>query len=99
MPDGSLQWSSSSCPFMDCPNTRTTLYTRDKLFYKTGDYGQSTAEHLHMEIARVPKKSTRKWNESGIGLYNAIHMWNGMYVNDTTILYGGGFNWHTTKVE
>lgn len=95
MPDGSLQYGRVLVAHSWIAPTLGQHFTQGQLFYKTGNYGQSTAEHLHMEIARVPKKATRKWNESGIGLYNAIHMWNGMYVNDTTILYGGGFNWHT----
>ena len=51
-----------------------------------------------MEIASVNNKSLQYWNNGGIGLYNAIHMWNGLYVNDTVLLRGESYNWQTYNV-
>lgn len=65
-------------------------YNQGELFYKTGNYGMSAGEHLHMEIAIG---EGNYWNSSGIGLNNAIHMWNGLYVNDTVLLRPGDFEW------
>ena len=62
------------------------------------NYGQSFGEHLHMEIASVNNKSLQYWNNGGIGLYNAIHMWNGLYVNDTVLLRGESYKWQTYNV-
>ena len=47
-----------------------------------------------MEIASVTSPIERYWNSgTGIGLYKAIHMWNGMFVNDTALIEDGGYNW------
>ena len=67
----------------------TVLLLCQKL-YQTGNYGQSTGEHLHMEIAIA---DGNYWNPSGIGLNNAIHMWLGMYVDNTVLLRAGDFDW------
>lgn len=67
-----------------------THYNQGDLFYTTGNYGQSTAEHLHMEIAVAKGKY---WNPSGIGLNNAIHMWLGLYVDDTVLLRPKDYDW------
>lgn len=67
-----------------------THYSQGDLFYQTGNYGQSSGEHLHMEIAIA---DGNYWNPSGIGLNNAIHMWEGMYVDNTALLRTGDFNW------
>ena len=35
----------------------------------------------------------RLWNQGGIGLYNGIHMWEGLYVDDTFLARPGSYNW------
>lgn len=62
-------------------------------FYTTGDYGLSYGEHLHMEYALVDQKSDRLWNTTGFGLYNGVHMWLGLYVDDTNLVNDGNYNW------
>lgn len=74
-----------------------THYTQGEEFYITGNYGQSTGEHLHMEVALVDDKSERYWNTGGIGLYKAVHMWDVLFVNDTILLRTGDFNWKEFK--
>jgi len=53
----------------------------------------SQGEHLHMEVATVNSKSTPYWNSSGIGIRNAIHMWNALYVDNTVLLRPENYNW------
>lgn len=65
-------------------------YTQGQEFYTTGNYGQSTAEHLHMEIAEA---TGSYFNQGGIGLNGAVHMWEGLYVNDTALLRPKNYNW------
>lgn len=70
-----------------------THYDQGDLFYHSGNYGQSTGEHLHMEIAKVDDKSIPYWNTGGIGLRNAIHMWDGLFVNNTVLLRPKDYPW------
>lgn len=70
-------------------------YNQGDLFYTTGNYGQSSGEHLHMEVALVDDPSDQYWNTGGIGLYNGVHMWEGLYVNDTTLLRPLNYSWET----
>ena len=77
----------------DAPTLGAT-YNQGDLFYRTGNYGQSFGEHLHIEIAKV-NRGDPYWNSGGIGIRGAIHMWNGFYINDTLILRDGGFDWKT----
>lgn len=79
----------------DPPAPVGTDFRQGFKFYETGDYGLSFGEHLHMEYALVDNTSDRLWNTGGVGLYNAVHMWDALYVNDTAIFNGGGFNWKT----
>jgi hypothetical protein len=93
MPDGSLEYGRVLVAHSFTAPVYGTHYTQGDLFYTTGNYGQSFGEHLHMEVAHVSDKSTRYWNPSGIGIYGAIHMWNGLYVNNTVLLRPEDYNW------
>ena len=95
MPDGSLKYGRVLVAHSFTAPVYGTHYTQGDEFYRTGNYGQSSGEHLHMEIASVDNTSVRYWNTSGIGIYDAIHMWNGMYVNDTVLLRPKDYNWVT----
>lgn len=95
MPDGSLEYGRVLVAHSWNAPVLGTHYNMGDLFYTTGNYGQSYGEHLHMEIAHVSSKSAQKWNTGGIGIYGAIHMWNGMYVNDTVLLRPENYNWVT----
>ena len=72
-----------------------THYNQGDLFYTTGNYGQSYGEHLHMEVALVDDPSDQYWNNGGIGLYKGVHMWEGLFVNDTALLRPLSYNWIT----
>lgn len=66
----------------------TTIF-QGALFYHTGNYGVSTGDHLHMEVAL----GHVRWDASGTHLLNPSHMWDVMAVNDTVIDSGMGYNW------
>lgn len=89
-PDGSLEKMRILVAHSEIAPVLNTHYNQGDLFYTTGNYGQSTAEHLHMEIARAEGKY---WNQSGTGLNNAIHMWLGLYVDDTVLLRAKDYDW------
>lgn len=93
MPDGTLEYARVLVAHSFQPPVQGTHYNQGDLFYRTGNYGQSSGEHLHMEVAHVPTKGARKWNAGGIGIYGAVHMWNGLYVNNTVLLRPENYNW------
>ena len=75
------------------PPAVTSEFRQGFLYYTTGDYGYSFGEHLHMEYALVDNTSDRLWNVGGIGLYNGVHMWDALYVDDTFLARAGTYNW------
>lgn len=93
LPDGTLKYARVLVAHSWNAPVYGTHYTQGDLFYTTGNYGQSFGEHLHMEVASVNSKTDRYWNPSGIGIYGAIHMWNGLFVNDTVLLRPESYNW------
>lgn len=93
LPDGTLKYARVLVAHSFTAPTLNVHYNQGELFYRSGDYGLSTGEHLHMEIAAVDDTSTQYWNTGGIGLQDAIHMWDGMYVNNTELLQDNGYDW------
>lgn len=93
MPDGSLQYGRVMVAHSEIAPIYGTHYHQGDLFYTTGNYGQSYGEHLHMEVASVASKSWQYWNNGGIGIYGAIHMWLALYVNDTVLLRPKDYPW------
>ena len=93
MPDGSLEYGRVLVAHSFQAPVLGTHYNQGDLFYRTGNYGQSFGEHLHMEVAHVSNKSIQKWNKGGIGIYGAIHIWNALYVNNTILLRPEDYNW------
>ena len=93
MPDGSLEYGRVLVAHSFTAPVYGTHYNQGDLFYRTGNFGQSYGEHLHMEVAHVPSKSYQYWTNGGIGIFGAIHMWNAMYVNDTVLLRPENYNW------
>lgn len=99
MPDGSLQYGRVLVAHSFTAPVLHTHYNQGDLFYRTGNYGMSFGEHLHMEVASVSSKSANYWNAGGIGLYKAIHMWNALYVNDTVLLRPENYAWKIYEGE
>ena len=99
-----IYWSSSQVRFIDgtldyatvlvahsmtAPAAVGTTFVQGTLWYHTGNYGVSTGDHLHMEVA----KGHVMWDSLGEHLDNPYHMWDMMAVNGTIIVDGDGFNW------
>lgn len=93
MPDGSLEYGRVLVAHSFTAPVLGTHYTQGDEFYRTGNYGMSFGEHLHMEVAHVSSKSLQYWNNGGIGIYGAIHMWNSLYVNNTVLLRPEDYPW------
>lgn len=71
------------------PPSVGTSFVQGSLWYHTGNYGQSTGDHLHMEVAL----GHVKWDSTGTHLENPAHIYNVMACNDTVITRGLDFNW------
>ena len=97
-PDGTLKYMRVLVAHSYTAPIINTHYNQGDEFYTTGNYGQSFGEHLHMEVATVDNKSASYWNSGGIGIYGAIHVWDGLYVNDTVLLRPEDYNWITYNV-
>lgn len=74
---------------MTAPASVGSTFVQGQLWYHTGNYGHSTGDHLHMEVAL----GHVKWDPTGMHLNNPTHLYNVMAVNDTVIDYGMGLNW------
>lgn len=71
------------------PASVGTTFVQGQLWYHTGNYGHSTGDHLHMEVAL----GHVKWDPTGTHLKDPAHMYNVMACNDTTISRGMDYNW------
>lgn len=87
--DGTIDYASILVAHSETAPTIGAKYSQGDLWYHTGNYGMSTGDHLHIELA----KGHVKWNRGGTGLLNPLYLPNGMYVNDTIIVNGGGATW------
>lgn len=101
LPNGALDYMTIM--FMHCNNPPYTtigdIVNQGQLCYRTGTYGQVTGEHVHSCIGQgaggyFVQRSSGNWD-----LSNRIHYWEGVYVNDTTIINGYNHNWQTWHGE
>ena len=97
-PDGSLKYMRILVAHSEVAPVLGRTYQQGDEFYTTGNYGFSFGEHLHMEVATVDDKSDQYWNDSWVGIYGAIHMWNALYVNNTKLLRLEDYNWRTYDI-
>lgn len=74
---------------MTAPASVGTNFTQGDLWYHTGNYGYSTGDHLHMEVAL----GHVMWDSGGTHLKDPTHMFNVMGTNDTTISHGLDYDW------
>ena len=97
LPNGNLDYMTIM--FMHCNNPPYTTVgdtvNQGQICYRTGTYGQVTGDHVHSCVGQgqggyFVERPSGNWD-----LSNRIHYWDGVYVNDTTIVQGYGHNWRT----
>lgn len=88
--DGSVDYASILVAHseLDTPQVGRH-YNQGDLWYHSGNYGNSTGDHLHFEIA----KGHVKWNSSGTALSNPSHVYDCCYVNNTILARPLSYPW------
>ena len=66
-----------------------------QLCYYTGTYGQVTGDHTHTCTGQGHYQGVTLRPTGHYDLTNRIHYWDGVYVNDTSIIQGFGHDWRT----
>lgn len=92
--DGTLDYVCWVQAHDDTPLPVGTVKQQGELIGHTGTTGITTGDHLHLNVALGIYSG---WDPatSNTRLKNSIHIYNAMYVNDTTIINGEGYNWRT----
>ncbi|MBO5809251.1 MAG: hypothetical protein J6R32_00310 [Bacteroidales bacterium] len=70
-----------------------TVVNQGQLFYRTGDYGYATGDHVHICVGQGQNPYLVRRASGNTDLSNRIHMWDGLYVNNTPIIQGYGHDW------
>ena len=92
--DGTLDYVCWVQAHDDTPLPVGTTKSQGELIGHTGTEGITTGDHLHLNVA-LGTYSGWDPETSNTRLKNSIHIYNAMYVNDTTIINGEGYNWRT----
>lgn len=71
------------------------VVTQGQLCYHTGTYGNVTGDHVHSCVGQGQYQGYTTRIGGHQDLTNRIHYWQGVYVNDTTIIQGYNHNWIT----
>lgn len=83
--------------FMHCNNPPYTtvgqVVQQGALCYRTGDFGQVTGDHVHSCVGQGQDAVFVQRNTGNYDLSNRIHYWDGVFVNDTTIIEGYDHEW------
>lgn len=92
--DGTLDYVTWVVAHDNNPPSVGTVLQQGDLMGHTGTAGYVTGDHLHLNVA---KGRYANWEQvppnNNWQLRNSIHIYNGCYVNDTTIVQGYGHNW------
>mgnify|MGYP002514370060 CR=1 FL=1 len=72
-----------------------SIVHQGELCYHTGTYGQVTGDHVHTCLGQGVYVGYTTRPGGHMDLTNRIHYWEGVFVNDTTIVQGYGHNWIT----
>lgn len=88
--DGTLSHVSILVAHSDtAPASVGSTFVQGQLWYHTGNFGQSTGDHLHLEIAL----GHVTWDTGGTHLKDPAHLYDVLACNDTTISRGMSYNW------
>lgn len=95
LPDGSTDYICLMCIHDNTLPPLGSVVSQGDLLGHTGTAGHVTGDHVHLNMAKGHyegqiKNSYGKWQ-----LKNSIHLYDGMFVNDTVIINGRGHNWQT----
>lgn len=92
--DGSLDYVCWVQAHDDNPLSVGTVLSQGDLLGHTGTTGQTTGDHLHLNVAYGTYDG---WDPQtgNTRLKNSIHIYDAMYINDTTIINDEGYNWRT----
>lgn len=97
LPNGSLDYLTISLAHDSSPPITTvgSIVQQGNLCYKTGTYGNVTGDHVHTCVGQGHYVGITRRASGNYDLTNRIHYWDGVYVNDTTIVRGYSHNWLT----
>lgn len=97
LPNGNLDYFTIWVVHDNAPPYTTvgTSINQGTLFYRTGTYGQVTGDHVHICVGQGRNATLVRRDTGNADLSNRIHMWDGVFVNDTGIIQGYGHNWRT----
>lgn len=95
LPNGSLDYLCIAFAHDVNPPITTigAIVQQGDLCYHTGTYGNVTGDHVHTCLGQGTWQGFTLRPSGHWDLTNRIHYWDGVYVNDTTIIEGYNHNW------
>lgn len=95
--DGSLDYLCITFAHDPSPPYTTIGQTvgQGQICYRTGSYGYVTGDHVHSCCGKGTYQGLTNRGNNLWDLTNRVHYWDGVYVNDTTIINGYNHNWRT----
>lgn len=100
LPNGQLDYLTISFAHDNNPpyTTLGAIVNQGDLCYHTGTYGNVTGDHVHTCLGQGTYQGYTTRPSGHMDLTNRIHYWEGVYVNDTTIINGYNHNWLTWTI-
>ena len=97
LPNGQLDYLTIMFAHDSNPPYTTigSVVQQGEICYHTGTYGNVTGDHVHTCVGQGQYQGTTERPTGHTDLTNRIHYWDGVYVNDTTIIQGYNHNWLT----
>lgn len=100
LPNGQLDYLTISFSHDNNPpyTTLGAIVNQGDLCYHTGTYGNVTGDHVHTCVGQGQYQGYTTRPSGHMDLTNRIHYWEGVYVNNTTIINGYNHNWLTWTI-
>lgn len=95
LPNGALDYLCLRFGHDNNPPITTlgAVVQQGQICYHTGTYGYVTGDHVHVCAGQGHWQGLTQRTGGNWDLTNRIHFWDGLFVNDTTIIQGFGHNW------
>lgn len=95
LPNGALDYLTVMFMHDNNPPYTTIgqVVNQGQLCYRTGTYGQVTGDHVHSCLGQGQGGVFVQRPSGNYDLSNRIHYWEGVFVNDTTIVQGYNHPW------